>query len=271
MGGKHPNIHNNLEYAVVCFRPILQRLRIRNESSVGIPVFLASFPQLWTLSNINKWVITILKTNLNDPDCKAKFLSQYHKNTGIMECYIVLDNVFFANGVVSNEIRKAIAVHEFCHFLALLYASISTTEEVLQKKLRERLSKIVDVLTNEQVLKLYQLLNKSRPLSDDFSDFEQTKDGHFRLDCEDLDLSYTDLFKNFLLSRQMFDEYFSQKDKEEFIRLLKNEENEAAIDLYFNIAKIIAREKWLPENFAINQAIDILMKFYLSELPKIQV
>ena len=69
----------------------------------------------------------------------------------------------------------------------------------------------------------------------------------------------------------MFDEYFSQKDKEEFIKLLKNEENEAAINLYFNIAKIIAMEKWLPENFAINQAIDILMKFYLSELSKAQV
>jgi len=268
MGGKQPSIHNNLEYAVDYFRPILQRLRIRHEASVGTPVFLASFPQLWTLSNINKWVITIIKTNLNDTNCKAKFLSQYHKNSGIMECYMVLDDVFFKKGVASNEIRKAIAVHEFCHFLALVYASISTTEELLQEKLRERLSRIVDVLTDEQVLKLYQLLNKVKPFSDDFSNFEQTKDDHFRLNCEDLDLSYTDLFKNFLLSRQMFDEYFSQKDKEEFDRLLKSGKAQDASDLYFNIAKKIAGEKWLPESFAINQAVDILMKFYLPELSK---
>jgi len=183
-----------------------------------------------------------------------------------MECYIILDEIFFINGKVSNEIRKAIAVHEFCHFLALIYASISTTEELLRDKLRERLSKMVDVLTNEQVLKLYQLLNKVRPFSDDFSVFEQTKDDHFRLYCEDLDLSYTDLFKNFLLSQQMFNEFFPKQERERFYDLLQSEEAQEALDLYFSVADNIAIEKWLPKNFARNQAIDILMKFYLLEM-----
>jgi hypothetical protein len=264
MAGKFPSIHNNLEHAVDCFRPVLQRLRIRDGTSIGVPVFLASFPQLWTLNNIGKWVITILRTNL--VDSRAKFLSQYHVNTGIMECYIILDEVFFVDAKIPNEIRKAVSIHEFCHFLALIYAGISTTEEVLQNRLRERLSKVVDALTDEQVLKLYQLLNKVRPLADDFSAFEQTKDEHFRLDCEDLDLSYTDLFKNFLLSRRMFDEYFSNEDKENFFNLLSSGKTEEALNCYIDIAKIIAKEKWLPERFAINQAIDILMKFYLTEL-----
>jgi hypothetical protein len=255
---------NNLEYAVTYFRPILQRLSIRQESTIGTPVFLASFPHLWPLDNLGKWVITVLKTNLIDS--KAKFISQYHKKTGIMECYIILDTTFFVDAKVPNEIRKAVAVHEFCHFLALLYASISTTEEILREKLRVRLSKIIDDLTNEQVIKLYQLLNKMRPLSDDFSDFEQTKDDHFRLNCEDLDLSYSDLFKNFLLSRQMFNEFFSKREKEGFSALLKAGKTQEALDIYIEITRKIARQKWLPEKFAINQAIDILMKFYLNEL-----
>jgi hypothetical protein len=182
-----------------------------------------------------------------------------------MECYIVLDTTFFINAKVPNEIRKAVAVHEFCHFLALLYASISTTEEILREKLRGRLSKIVDELTNEQVIKLYQLLNKMRPIGDDFSDFEQTKDDHFRLNCENLDLSYSDLFRNFLLSRQMFDEFFSKKYRDQFFNLLKDGKTQEALDIYLEISKTIAREKWLSEKFAINQAIDILMKFYLVE------
>jgi hypothetical protein len=36
--------------------------------------------------------------------------------------------------------------------------------------------------------------------------------------------------------------------------------------MYFEIAKTVAREKWLPEKFAINQAIDILMKFYINKV-----
>jgi hypothetical protein len=260
-----PNFSNDLEKAVAYFRPVLQRLSIREESAVGCPVFLSSFPHLWHLNNSEKWVITLLKTNLGD-NIRAKFISQYHKTTGIMECYIILDEICFITAKVPNEIRKAIAVHEFCHFLALLYASISTTEENLRERLKIRLSKIVDDLTNDHVIKLYQLLNEIRPLSDEFSDFELTRDDHFRLNCENLDLSYSDLFKNFLFSRQMFDEFFDKGKRKRFFTLLENDKIKEALDVFFEIAKTIAKEKWLPERFAENQAIDILMKFYLNEL-----
>jgi hypothetical protein len=226
---------------------------------------LSSFPQLWNLDNIGNWVITLLKAKLGD-DSRAKFISQYYKRTEIMACYIILDEKCFVEAKVPNEIRKAISVHEFCHFLALLYASISTTEENLKERLKERLSKTIDELTNEQVIKLYQLLNQMRPFSDVFSSFESTKDEHFRLNCENLDLSYSDLFKNFLLSRQMFDDFFYKEEREKFFSLLKDGKTQDALDMYLEIAKTIAREKWLPEKFAKNQAIDILMKFYLNEL-----
>lgn len=258
-----PSITNDLEYAVDYFRPILQSLQIR-QGIFDRPVFLSAFPHLWSLDNIGKWVITVLRANL--VDSKAKFMSQYHKKSGLMECYIIIDDACLINAKVPNEIRKAVTVHEYCHFLALIYASISTTEENLSQRLRERLSKIVDALTNDQVLKLYQLLNTVRPLGDDFATFEQTKDDHFRLNCENLDLSYTDLFKNFLLSRQMFDSFFPEKDKERFSLLLRSGNIQDAFDLYIDIAKKIATDKWLPENFAINQSIDILQKFYLGEL-----
>jgi hypothetical protein len=260
-----PNFRNDLEEAVTYFRPVLQRLSIRDGSAVGRPVFLSSFPHLWRLNNSEKWVITLLKTNLGD-NIRAKFISQYHKTTGIMECYIILDEICFTTAKVPNEIRKAVAVHEFCHFLALIYASISTTEENLRERLKIRLSKIIDDLTNDHVIKLYRFLNKIRPLSDEFSDFELTRDDHFRLNCENLDLSYSDLFKNFLLSRQMFDEFFDKEQRERFFTLLKNDKMQEALDVFFEIAKTIAREKWLPEQFAKNQTINILMKFYLNEL-----
>jgi hypothetical protein len=257
-----PGFNTNLESAVACFRPILQRFKIR-QGVFDLPFFLASFPHLWSLNKNCIWVITILKANM-PPDGRAKFVSQYHREAKIMECYIILSDIYFVDARVPNEIRKAVVVHEFCHFLALIYASASTSEDILQEKLKERLSKVVDVLTNEQVLKLYQLLNKDRQLNDDFSTFEQTRDDHFRLNCENLDLSYTDLFRNFLLSRQMFEEFFQKKDREDFSRLLWEGQTQEAIDLYINVAKRIAREKWLPENFAINQSINILMKYYVA-------
>jgi len=258
-----PGFNTDLESAVTCFRPILQRLKIR-QGVTGLPVFLSLFPHLWNLNKNCIWVVTVLKANM--PDCRAKFLSQYHEKSKVMECFIILSDACFINAKVPNEIRKAIMVHEFCHFLALIYASVSTTEETLQERLKDRLSKTIDELTNEQVVKFYQLLNKVRPFSDDFTTFEQTRDDHFRLNCESLDLSYTDLFKNFLLSRQMFDEFFLKEDKELFYNLLREGNNEEAYNLYIGVSKRIAQEKWLTENFAANQAINILVKHYLDEL-----
>jgi len=254
-----PGYSTDLESAVACFRPILQRLKIR-QGVTGLPVFLSLFPHLWGLNENCIWIITILKAKMPE-DCRAKFISQYHKEAKIMECYIILSDIFYVDAKVPNEIRKAVVVHEFCHFLAIIYASVSTSEEILQKKLKERLSKVIDELTNDQVIKLYQLLNKFRQQNDDFSIFDQTRDDHFRLNCENLDLSYTDLFKNFLLSRQMIKEYFFPDDIKNFFKLLSDGDTQEALDLYLDKIKIVANEKWLPENFAKNQSIDILLKY----------
>jgi len=256
-----PEYNTDLEQAVTCFRPILQRLKIR-QGVTDHPVFLSLFPHLWNLNKNCKWIITLLKTKMPE-DCRAKFISQYHSEAKIMECYIILSDIFFVDAKVPNEIRKAVVVHEFCHFLALIYASASTSEEILQERLKERLAKVIDELTNDQVLKLYQLLNKVRPLNetDNFSTFEQTRDDHFRLNCENLDLSYTDLFKNLLLSRQMIREFFGKEEISRFYEFLQNDNAQEAINMYIDIVKNIAKEKWLPENFSINQSIDILIKY----------
>lgn len=135
---------------------------------------------------------------------------------------------------------------------------MSISEPILRSRLDERLSKITDILTDEQVLAMYQLLNQINPASDDFSDFEQMKDEHFRLNYENLDLSYTDMFKNFLLSRSLFDDFFLKTDRDAFTAFFKNGQYQEAIDLYVSIADGIAKEKWLPKHFARKQALDIL-------------
>lgn len=257
--------NSDLEKAVACFRPVLKKLNTKDMSPTGTPVLLGSksFPNLRKVKSIRKWIITILRTDLIDS--RAKFISQYDKASGIMENYIILDNVFYVKAMVPNILRKAVVVHEFCHFLALIYACITVSEGTFQETLKERLSKIVDVLTNDQTLKLYQLLNKVKQLSDDFASFEQTRDDHFRLKCEDLELSYSDLFRNFLLSHQMFDEYFSPDEKESFYQMLQSGRTQDALDLYLNIARRIAEEKWLSKEFAENQAINILLNFYIHQ------
>ena len=266
MAARRPNINTDIDQAIGFFRPILQRLRIRDNDHAGEPVFMESFPHLWSY-NLDGWAIVVIRANLKDPKVRAKFVAQYIG--GRMTCYIILDEVLYVDSRVTNEERKMVAVHEFCHFVALAYASIcSTTEELLLERLKKRLSKVVDELTDDDVLKLFQFLDTQGPFENGFSEFEHTRDSHFRLGYEDLDLSYEELFKNFMMSRQMFDEYFSEEEKKEFVELFHGKGVSSAMSLYLNIAKQIAVEKWFPEKFAINRAIDILTKSYFKELLK---
>jgi len=59
----------------------------------------------------------------------------------------------------------------------------------------------------------------------------------------------------------MIKEYFENDDVKMFFEYLQNDNAQDAIDMYLRIVKSIAIEKWLPENFAINQSIDILKKY----------
>jgi len=260
-------INTDIEKALAVFRPVLQELNMRDSSLIGTPVLLASplFPNLRKAKNIRKWILVILKTNLHDGS-RAKFLSQYDKSTGIMKSYIIIDQILYVETKVPHITRKLVVVHEFCHFLSQVYACLSVSDNVFQEILKNRLSKIVDVLTNEQAFKLYQLVNKYKQIGKNIASLEETKDDHFRLYCEDLELSYTDLFKNFLLSRELFDEYFNNNDRQSFFILLRSGRTQEALDLYISIATRIAEEKWLAEEFAVNQAIDILMDFYINEI-----
>jgi hypothetical protein len=256
-------ITHDLDYAVDCFGPVLQSLQIK-EKPTGIPIFLSIFPSLRNIDKIDKWSITVLQADLKD-STKAKFVSQYRKKSGTMNCFIILDKTLYLKIRVSNETRKIVITHMFCHFLAFFFASITNNENIFNERLKERLFKNIDSMSNEKVLELYQFLDKIRP-QEDFAFQEQTRDEHFRLGIEQISMEYADLFKNLLLPRKMFDEYFSKEDREKVRELFHAEKHKEIFGLLNDLAKNIAREEWLPENFAVNQVIYIFSNFYINKL-----
>ncbi len=69
-----------------------------------------------------------------------------------------------------------------------------------------------------------------------------------------------------MLSHQLFDEYFSDQAKKDFCDFWKKEEYGEAYKLYIDITKSIAQEEWILENFAIQQAGNILNEYYAYNL-----
>jgi len=273
MEGLHKFTYD-LEAAIDCFFPVLKCLQIKEDDdidNISMPVCLSCFPYLKEIESINKWEIVILRANLHNKDNAAIFtlkLNDPQFKDSKMICYIIIDEIFYIKNEkvkVIHEKRMIIAVHEFIHFLSYIYARLHNTPKIFLKILTERLSKKISFLNNTETLELYKIFNEISQV-DNFTNSKHTNDEHFRLVKDDTPLNYTDIYRNLMLSRQLFDQYFSEQDKEEFNSLWKKGKfNEASI-FYKSIAKRVAQEEWITEEFAIYQAFKILMEYYADKI-----
>jgi len=80
---------------------------------------------------------------------------------------------------------------------------------------------------------------------------------------EKIDISYTDLYLNLLFSKGAFEEFFDIDNQKIFYQLWKGDKRQEAIDLYYRLAKEAAIAKWVPEQFALDQA-DGWIKDYIQ-------
>jgi len=261
MADEWKRITDDPEYIIDYFTPVLHELR----NNKGTPVFLSSFPNLRKFNNNGDWVITLLKAALFDN--KAIQLLKYDEKHRILQFYIILDELLFKGASKkTKEIKNIIIVHEFIHFLALFYSSISADEETIRKELIGRIS-LTSGGINKNTPGLQKILNKEN-LVDDYYSYEQVNDAHFRTGIEKMPLDYAELFKNFLFPHQMLERYLPHENREMFFNLLKEQKRKEAQDLLTGIMEKIAEEESLPINFVINQTADLIMNFYLNEKDK---
>lgn len=118
-------------------------------------------------------------------------------------CYIVIQNALYKK---SLEYVKFVGVHEFCHFMAIVYSITSTSIEKQREFLLNRLKTKVDELSLDSLNKFIMALDAKENV-DKLPDFA---DEHFRLNCEGDTISYALLFRHFMLSKELFEEYFTE-------------------------------------------------------------
>jgi len=249
-------IKSDIEYILDIFRPVLDKLQGNNEG----PIYLSSFTDFINFKDSGNWVISLLKANLISE--KAMHMVTYNEKHDILHFYIILDELIYKN---SKEIKKIVIVHEFIHFLSVFFACIDAKDKNSRRKLFERLSKsLSDGTKNEKIFELNKILNSSK-LVNDFYNYEQVNDNHFRIGIENIPLDYSELFKNFLFSRKMLDQYFNSEKRKIFFNLLKKSRNDKANKLLNNIMDKIVKNEFLPKEFVFKQVSDIIMEFYANE------
>lgn len=87
-------------------------------------------------------------------------------------------------------------------------------------------------------------------------------DEHFRLGFEDMPVSYPVIFEEFLLSKEMFDEYFTDDTVQKICEALLEKDRDNFSKLAIPLIDRIAEDKALDIEFAKARIVDILTPIY---------
>jgi hypothetical protein len=149
-------------------------------------------------------------------------------------------------------LRKIAGVHEFVHFIAVVYVATVTGTPSLRAKLLERLKHTIKKLPGPDLLELYTALTSKAKSEHDPAELTDT---HFRLDHEGKTPDYKSLFLHFMFSKELFETYFDTSKQTQFKNLIMGNK-EKAIQLLYEVLEEAATDKDVPINMALNQLLD---------------
>jgi hypothetical protein len=237
----------DIKEAIHVFRPVLQALKIRDQTNHPIVRFVM-FDHLHHL-NLDECSVQVI---IADTDTPGMFVAKYTKS-GLFRAFIVLSSKFYTfPGKPIKELRKIAGVHEFVHFLAAVYVATVTGTAELRAKLLDRLSRIVKRLPEPDLLVLYNALKSN--IEPENAPPELT-DKHFRLGDEGPTPDYDLLFLYLMFSRELFESYFNSDRQAEFRSLFKAGRGEEATAILIDSLNRATADKDVPVLMATNQLL----------------
>jgi hypothetical protein len=256
MAGSSLGYRSKLERAVVVFRPILRALHIR-ERERHTNIRLAQFANL-ELLDLDKWSIGVRAVDFPEESCLGLFAARIEpENNERVRCYIFIKKSLFDSlsdketDKKTKEGIKIIGVHEFCHFLALLYAVTALSIDHAREILLDRLKKKTDSFYKKDLEAFERVFVEKN--FDEYYDLLGFNDAHYRLDCEGETPNYQELFLYFLFSRGLLETDFTKEKQKQFRNLLKCNKMEEAFSLLNESIIKITDEKWIKRDIALHQ------------------
>jgi hypothetical protein len=239
---------SDVKEAIKIFRPVLQALKIRSDIEHPL-VFFAAFEQLSHLA-MDECSLQVL---VADIDTLGIFAIKYTKQ-GLLRAFIILSNKLYNNSnPAMKELRKIAGVHEFVHFISIVYVATVTGTVALRARLLERLQQTIKKLPGANLLAVYSALTSK--VEPENAPVELT-DTHFRLGYEGNTPDYAILFNYFMFSRELFEIYFDIPKQNQFRDLILTGNNDKAIQLLIGVLNKASKDKDVPVALAFRQLLE---------------
>lgn len=242
-------VKRNLAWAVKIFRPLMKQLKLQSlDSSCPRKILTSTEKNMFRL-HMDRCMIVACRWKFSDSR-QGVSIWRYNKNSDVHVLYIFVNDALFDNEVEKLKIlRKIVTTHEFTHCVAYILTISRIANSLITEREIERLRKNTHILTKSDIQMILGDILKS-PQQFTEKEFLAFPDEHFRTGDEDFQSSYSDLYRNFLLSYELFREFFDDSKMLEFIKATDKNDGSSKKVLE-DIITSIAIQKGLSRKFII--------------------
>ena len=269
-------------WAIKTFRPLLKLLKVQNiPTNPDLRVVYMADNRNWIIQGMGRCIVIIEQDDLPG-NIGGMFITSHDSNLDCFKLHILINRNLCGKAALNERAdQKIAAIHEFTHAVAALSAISRVRSKILIERLREIFAKKAHAIHFNEIRKIADELGNSlfdviRNIANDPNNSsyivpgdpkEKDKeyyfpDEHFRLGFEDFPVSYPVIFEEFLLSREMFEEYFSKDIIESLCNAFLDNNLQAIIDIISPPTIRIINEKALYINFVIARVIAIFTPIY---------
>ena len=243
-----------VDRALQTFRPLLKDLGLQNVTSEPKVVFASSY-KIFSRYNMANCVVVIKSKEFSDKNASGIFVWQYNEESQFYALHIIINkNLFKSDDIEFRIKRKAVGIHEFTHCVAAMLTFCRLQSKALIEILHKRMEKKIHSLNEKE------LENLLRELALSFGEKKRNgiatfPDEHFRTGSEDFQGSYEELWRNFLLSYELFCEapFFNEEKQMQFKTFLKDGKKREAIELLVSVIKPLSEQKALDHQFIVQR------------------
>jgi hypothetical protein len=259
-------------WAVKIFRPLLRELKVQNiPNPPDLTAIYMADKREWIIQGMGRCIVVIEQQELPE-GVGGMLITSHDAELDYFKLHILIHSGLCNKPNLNDRIfQKLTAVHEFTHVAAALSAISRVRSKELIKRLKEIFQKKTHALYLADIKQIAEELSNS--LRAKYSNSKKPsktprfQDEHYRLGFEDFPVSYPIIFEEFLLSKEMFYEYFSPKDVEALYKALEKTPS-GFIEKAEPICQKISEAKALDKNFVMSRILDICMPEYINYLFK---
>jgi len=261
----------NERWVIKTFRPLLKKLKTQHipESPKITEVDLADHRD-WIIQGMGRCVVVIEQFSLPDK-IGGMLITSHDAELDYFRLHILINCALCNKTNLEDRIRQKIAVvHEFTHTVAALSAIPRVRSKDLIEMLKKKFQTKAHAIYYDDIKLIASELSSSLSIKLGINNNTDKQirfpDEHFRLGIEDIPVSYPVIFEEFLLSQEMFKEYYSQDVIEAMCKALSERNTKAFAELVSPPSQRIAEEKALDIQFVASRILTILSPLYAQYL-----